>query len=76
MNRIQMISQELETRRLKLQMGLDPAVHIDAETVRAMWRQLNLERIRSLAAEQSDGHEFSPLNPRHPQAAQRRVSRF
>jgi hypothetical protein len=31
---------------LKLQMGISPAVRIDARTLQAMWRQLNLECTR------------------------------
>jgi len=44
MNRIQMVSGQLESERLKLLMGLDPAVDIDALTLRAMWQQVCIER--------------------------------
>jgi len=35
---------------LKLQMGIHPAVPIQPEVLRAMWRQLSLERIEALRA--------------------------
>jgi hypothetical protein len=44
MNRIQMISQEIESDRLKLQMGLSPDMEIDTLTLRAMWARLCAER--------------------------------
>ena len=35
---------------LKLQMGIHPAAQIKPEMLRAMWRQLSLERIEALQA--------------------------
>ena len=46
MNRIQKISQDLLTSRLKLQMGLDPSVPMKAHQVYEMWQQLKRERAR------------------------------
>ena len=44
MNKIQMISQQIESDRLKLQMGLSPDLDIDTLTLRAMWTRLCAER--------------------------------
>ena len=44
MNRIQEISRDLVSQRLKLQMGLDPQVHIEPRLLQAMWLQLQSER--------------------------------
>jgi hypothetical protein len=44
MNRIQQISQKIESERLKLQMGLNPDIEIDTLLLRGMWRQLCRER--------------------------------
>ena len=44
MNRIQILGRKLEADRLKLQMGLDPALDIEMHRLRAMWRQLEAER--------------------------------
>jgi hypothetical protein len=33
---------------LKLQMGIDPAVKIEPNILRAMWQQLQIERINAL----------------------------
>ena len=52
MNRIQLLSREIETRNLKLQMGIDPAVDIDHQTVRHMWRELNHERLKKRLSEE------------------------
>ena len=35
---------------LKLRMGIHPAAQIQPEKLRAMWRQLSLERIEALQA--------------------------
>ena len=35
---------------LKLQMGIHPAAQIQPEMLRAMWRQLSIERIEALQA--------------------------
>jgi len=43
MNAIQKLSYDLHTRRLKLQMGLDPRVDIEPALVREMWHGLTLE---------------------------------
>jgi hypothetical protein len=42
-NRIQLISQEIESNRLKGQMGLSPDADIDTLTLRAMWARLCAE---------------------------------
>lgn len=55
MNHIQRLSQSIESDRLKLQMGLSPEIDIDTLTLRAMWRQLCLER----DAERDSGHPFA-----------------
>ena len=44
MNRIQQLSQKIESDRLKLQMGLSPDIEIDTLLLRDMWRQLCRER--------------------------------
>lgn len=44
MNRIQMISRQIESDRLKLQMGLSPTADIDTVTLRAMWARLCADR--------------------------------
>jgi hypothetical protein len=44
MNHIQKISRDLVSQRLKLQMGLDPQVHIEPGLLQAMWLQLQSER--------------------------------
>ena len=59
MNTIQALSRKLETDRLKLQMGLDPALDIDTFTLRAMWRQLQVERQRELS---KDGTGLSAIH--------------
>ncbi len=51
MNVIQQISRNLENRKLKLQMGLDLSTDIDTHSLRAMWRQLNLERLQMAGRE-------------------------
>jgi hypothetical protein len=40
-----MISREIESNRLKGQMGLSPDVEIDTLTLKAMWVRLCAERI-------------------------------
>jgi len=52
MNRILMISAQIESDRLKLQMGLSPEVDIDTLTLRAMWNRLCAEQ----ATGESAGH--------------------
>lgn len=54
MNYIQKISRDLVSQRLKLQMGLDPQVHIEPRRLQAMWRQLQSER---------RAHQRSNANP-------------
>ena len=39
-----MISREIESNRLKLQMGLSPDVQIDTLSLRAMWSRLCAEQ--------------------------------
>lgn len=53
MNRIQKLSEAIESGQLKLQMGLSPETELDILTLRAMWRQLCLERTGSTPAEAS-----------------------
>ena len=52
MNSIQRISRDIETRRLKLQMGLDPNIDIDNVTVRTVWREPNLEQVKNKLSQQ------------------------
>ena len=47
-----MISAQIESDRLKLQMGLSPEVEIDTLTLRAMWNRLCAEQ----ATGESAGH--------------------
>jgi len=49
MNDIQRISRTILAERLKLQMGLDPALDIEYSALQAMSRQLQAERLRRLA---------------------------
>jgi len=57
MNAIQQIS-------LKLQMGLDPSCNIDPHMLRAMWRELSLER-QSSQPIHGDGDSI-PHRASHP----------
>ena len=50
---------------LKLQMGIHPAAQIQPEMLRAMWRQLSLERIEALRAKA----EKKRRTPNGPQTA-------
>ena len=59
MNRIQLISQDIQARRLKLQMGLDPSADIEPRKVHEMWRQLVLDRIEAKLNSQSIGAGYS-----------------
>jgi len=52
MNAIQQIS-------LKLQMGIDPAIDVKPELLRAMWRQLSRERYNALLAG-GGKHKYAP----------------
>jgi len=61
MNRIQLLSRDIETQRLKLQMGLDPTVVIDHLTVRAMWQALNAERLRAQLGDRYLATHAEPL---------------
>lgn len=62
MNRIQMISQQIESDRLKLQMGLSPDIDIDTLTLRAMWSRLCAEQDTGENAETgSAGISVHPL---------------
>ncbi|MDX1459957.1 MAG: hypothetical protein R3348_02780 [Xanthomonadales bacterium] len=54
MNRIQKISQDVLSQKLKLQMGLDPSVDIELPQLQDMWAQLQRERNQELA------HSFVP----------------
>jgi hypothetical protein len=47
MNTIQMISHDIQTRRLKLAMGLDPQIEIDPGMVRNMWNEINHEHLKA-----------------------------
>lgn len=66
MNRIQMISRDIETRRLKLQMGLGPDLEIDHSALRSMWRALSLEQLRDHLRQKFAGAAFDdlPADPR------------
>jgi hypothetical protein len=57
MNRLQSISQAIETERLKLQMGLNPSVDIHPLTLRAMWIRLYRENKREPGRRDNDLHE-------------------
>jgi hypothetical protein len=46
-NAIQAMSQQIESDRLKLQMGLSPEIDIDTLTLRAMWQRLCRENARN-----------------------------
>jgi len=48
---------------LKLQMGINPAAQIQPETLRAMWRQLSLERIEALRANAAK-KAYTPSGPK------------
>ncbi len=60
MNAIQMISQQIESDRLKLQMGLSPTIRIDNLTLRAMWRRLCQENMA--VEKQSSVHVVRPAS--------------
>lgn len=47
MNSIQMISHKLQTRRLKLAMGLNPRADIDSSMVRSMWQEMKHESLKA-----------------------------
>ena len=49
MNQIQKISQKILSDRLKLQLGLDIAIDVDYDTLRAMSLQIRNERLKALA---------------------------
>jgi len=50
---------------LKLQMGIHPAAPIQPEVLRAMWRQLLLERIEALRAKAPNaGHSAGNVQRR------------
>ena len=49
MNQIQKISQKILSDRLKLKLGLDIAIDVDYDTLRAMNLQLRNERLKALA---------------------------
>ena len=51
MNRIQQISEDLLSQKLKLQMGIDPRVEISHAKLKDMWMQLQRERNRTHARE-------------------------
>ena len=51
MNKIQMISRQIESDRLKLQMGLNPDIEVDTLTLRAMWSRLCAEQAAGEQAE-------------------------
>ncbi len=57
MNRLQSVSQAIETERLKLQLGLSPHVDIDPLPLRAMWAQLYRENKCEPGARVNDFHE-------------------
>ncbi len=61
MNRIQQISRDIEIRRLKLQMGIDPAADIDHAIVHRMWRQLNLESLKRRMSDEFLQGRAAPL---------------
>ena len=49
-----MISAQIESDRLKLQMGLSPEVEIDTLTLRAMWNRLCAEQATGESASDDD----------------------
>lgn len=51
MNRIQQISEDLLSQKLKLQMGIDPRVEISYPKLKHMWMQLQRERNLAKARE-------------------------
>ena len=65
MNAIQMISHDIQTRRLKLAMGLDPQLDIDPALVRNMWNEVNHERLKAKLGSQfaSNGAHLPANDP-------------
>lgn len=56
-----MISREIETRRLKSRMGLDPAAEIDHASLRQMWRSRTQQALNDRLSRQYGDSEFESL---------------
>ena len=50
MNKIQMISEQIASDRLKRRLGLNPDVDIDTLALQAMWRRLCADQENGVAA--------------------------
>ncbi len=69
MNRIPILGRKLEADRLKLQMGLDPAVDVEMHRLQAMWRQLEAECQSKLSKAARDCREIQVVErPSSPAA--------
>lgn len=61
MNRIQQISLDLSSQKLKLQMGIDPRVDISYEKLQDMWMHVQRERKlkQTVSAHQAEIHDLA-----------------
>ncbi|NND44934.1 MAG: hypothetical protein HKN58_06390 [Xanthomonadales bacterium] len=62
MNRIQKLSQDILSQRLKLLMGLDPELDIEPQMLQAMWAELQRERRMKRTTRQADDHSYTHIN--------------